>query len=85
MQAETIEKGMLWFDKDPQSDLLSKVNKAAAYYLQKYGQKPDLCFVHPSMLPSESLKTEELSIFGNPSMIPHHIWIGLEQENRLNI
>ena len=44
--------GMLWFDNDPHTPLAAKVEKAAAYYLTKYGRTPTVCFVHPSMLPN---------------------------------
>jgi hypothetical protein len=46
--------GMLWFDNDPKAGLDVKVERAAAYYRNKYGRKPTLCFVHPSMLPNTS-------------------------------
>ena len=49
--------GMLWFDNDTKSELDQKIERAALYYRKKYGKVPNLCFVHPSMLPSEeSLK-----------------------------
>jgi hypothetical protein len=41
---------MLWFDNDQKAPLNTKVERAAAYYRQKYGKMPTLCFVHPSML-----------------------------------
>jgi len=45
--------GMLWFDNDPHTTLAAKVEKAAAYYITKYGRTPTVCFVHPSMLPAK--------------------------------
>jgi hypothetical protein len=44
---------MLWFDNDPKTELTTKVERAAVYYLKKYGKNPNLCFVHPTMLRSE--------------------------------
>jgi hypothetical protein len=41
--------GMLWFDNDPKADLKIKIERAASYYSKKYGQSPNLCFIHPSM------------------------------------
>jgi hypothetical protein len=46
-----MKTGMLWFDNDPKTDLMTKISEAAMYYQKKYGAKPDLCFIHPSMLP----------------------------------
>jgi hypothetical protein len=52
--------GMLWFDNDPHTPLAAKVEKAAAYYLTKYGRTPTVCFVHPSMLPAaQEAESEE--------------------------
>jgi hypothetical protein len=44
-----MNTGMLWFDNDPKADFNTKINRATDYYLKKYGQRPDLCYVHPSM------------------------------------
>lgn len=41
--------GMLWFDNDSKASLDTKVERAAHYYLTKYGKQPTLCYVHPSM------------------------------------
>ena len=38
-----MNSGMLWFDNDPKTDLTFKINKAAEYYRQKYGNTPNLC------------------------------------------
>ncbi len=81
MQAEVIEMGMLWFDNNPQSDFLSKVKKAAAYYQKKYGQTPNLCFVHPSMMPDKVLMAGKVTVCVNNSMLLHHFWIGVQQQN----
>ena len=48
-----MDIGMLWFDNDKQSDLPSKIESAAEYYLTKYGIRPNVCFVHPSMTPQD--------------------------------
>jgi hypothetical protein len=50
--------GMLWFDNDPKAELTTKVERAAVYYLKKYGKNPNLCFVHPTMLRSERSASE---------------------------
>jgi hypothetical protein len=50
--------GMLWFDNDPKAGLTTKVERAAVYYLNKYGKSPNLCFVHPTMLRIEPAAPE---------------------------
>ena len=68
--------GMLWFDNDPKTDLSHKVNRAAAYYLKKYGENPDVCFVNPEMMTEKKLDGGKVVIKSNPAILPHHIWIG---------
>ncbi|MFM8321964.1 MAG: hypothetical protein ACKOC5_13705 [Chloroflexota bacterium] len=82
--------GMLWFDNDPRAALDAKVQRAADYYRTKYGRKPTLCFVHPSMLPTppESAAPVEpaeaaglvaagVEVRSNRSVMPNHFWIGV--------
>jgi hypothetical protein len=72
-----MDIGMLWFDNDPKNDLASKISRAADYYQKKYGQVPDLCFVHPSMLQGDSCKAGRIDIKPNRSVRPNHFWIGV--------
>jgi len=46
--------GMLWFDNDKQTDLATKIQHAADYYQNKYGLRPNLCYVHPTMTPKSN-------------------------------
>jgi hypothetical protein len=80
--------GMLWFDNDPKDGLSAKIERAAAYYQNKYGRTPTLCFVHPSMLatapasqntgaPGESIKSAGIEVRPTRSVLPNHFWIGV--------
>jgi hypothetical protein len=80
--------GMLWFDNDPKTELASKVKRAASYYRDKYGDKPTVCFVHPSMLPLQSgngngsdaekaFIASGVEVRGNQTVLPNHFWIGV--------
>jgi hypothetical protein len=75
--------GMLWFDNDPKAELTVKIQRAASYYQDKYGQFPNICLVHPSMIrmPSPTneggLKTSGIEIRPNRSVLPNHLWIGV--------
>jgi hypothetical protein len=73
--------GMLWFDNDPKMDLQGKIKRAAEYYRNKYGQTPNLCFVHPCMLTPEygsETRMAGLMIRLNNAVRPNHFWIGIE-------
>jgi len=40
---------MLWYD-DPRRSLEEKLARAVEHMRRKYGQTPELCFVHPSVI-----------------------------------
>ena len=79
-----MDVGLLWFDNDSQRDLKAKVLRAAAYYQQKHGEKPNVCFVHPNMLDGNgngsSLRTDGVEIRAGRAILPDHFWIGVTQE-----
>lgn len=82
-----MEIGMLWFDNDPKTDVVDKIIRASAYYHRKYGKTPDLCFVHPTMLPSgnngASLPGEKLpnvEVRTSKSVRPNYFWIGVTEQ-----
>ena len=90
-----MEEGMLWFDNDQKADLDSKVERAVEYYQKKYGDRPNLCFVHPSMLMRNGGGNKAKKIGKNGSqptsksvelrpsisMMPNHFWIGMGQSS----
>lgn len=75
--------GMLWFDNDPKSELDVKIARATSYYQQKYGRIPNLCFIHPTMIPGSSNEPEKKLVSGpvevraNQAVLPNHFWIGV--------
>jgi hypothetical protein len=75
--------GMMWFDNNPQTGLEAKVCLAADYYLQKYGLRPDLCLVHPSMLEGKPSLVDgpagKVTLRPNRAILPGHLWIGKEE------
>ncbi|HSO27744.1 MAG TPA: hypothetical protein VLS48_06710 [Anaerolineales bacterium] len=78
-----MKVGMLWFDNDQKRGLNERVLRAALYYQQKYGQKPNLCFVHPSMLPEapeaaddHKYQAGEVEVRSAPVVLPNYFWIG---------
>jgi hypothetical protein len=70
--------GMLWFDNDPKTELNLKIDRAASYYRSKYGQTPNLCFVHPSMVKDGNGRLTEIEVRTNRSVLPNHFWIGVK-------
>ncbi len=68
--------GMLWFDNDAKADLAAKIRRASAYYQAKYGREPNLCFVHPTMLPTAA-PDAGVEIRTTRSVLPNHFWLGV--------
>ena len=73
-----MEIGMLWYDDSPLA-LKDRVKQAASYYSEKYGQKPNLCLVHPDMLKSDEGKTNGVVIRKGKGVMPGHFWIGVDE------
>jgi len=85
--------GMLWFDNDNKIELSTKIINATNYYINKYGRKPNICFVHPCMLPTSetkteveenkaiSLKTNGVEVRTTKSVLPNHLWLGINGVN----
>lgn len=89
-----MNAGMLWFDNDPKTALAAKIERAADYYKHKYGRDPNLCLIHPSMLPQDGTEDKDKPATGKPApsasegitvrpyrpVLPGHLWIGIEDK-----
>ena len=73
----SIKWGLLWYD-DTVSTLEVKVRRAATRYVEKYGRKPNKCFVHPEILGLEPAGTnvDDCKVIASPTVLRHHFWIG---------
>lgn len=69
--------GMLWYDNDAKLDLPAKIERAMAYYREKYGDTPNLCFVHPSMLVEKTLNGVRIEVRTTQTVLPNHFWLGV--------
>jgi hypothetical protein len=74
-----MDIGMWWFDNNPKSDLSTKIERAAKYYQEKYGQWPDLCYVHPEMLTEKMSPLDGLEIRSSKTMLNNHFWMGVSE------
>jgi len=87
-----MDIGMLWYDSDRGEDVRGKIKRAARYYARKYGVEPDICFVHPEMIPEESAEgrsppgqevgcqVEGIIIQEDTGVLPDHYWIGVAKK-----
>jgi hypothetical protein len=74
-----MNTGMLWFDNDPKIDFYVKIMRASEYYQKKYGQIPNVCFVHPSMKVDGPSKSIGVDVQVNQMILPNHFWLGVKQ------
>ncbi len=74
-----MKEGLLWFDDDPGRDLAQKVGRAAHHYRQKFGHRPNVCYVHPSLLNNGPQRVRGVQIASLPSVLRHHFWVGEEE------
>lgn len=77
-----MHTGLLWYDNDPLTTLSVKIQKAMDYYNKKFGRKPDLCLVHPSMMEGGKIHFELGKLIIRPyrPVMPGHFWIGVEDQ-----
>lgn len=75
-----MKVGLLWFDNDPKADLKTKIERLVAYYTKKYGQAPNLCYVHPSMVTNGNGSDNGIEVRPNRSVLPNHFWVGMKDE-----
>lgn len=79
-----MNTGMLWFD-DSDKPLQTKIKRAVDYYQEKYETSPNLCVVHPSMIPEGETTFESIMVKHATAVMPHHYWIGVHEfEKRAN-
>ena len=72
-----MKMGMLWFDDTQDQTLSAKIERAATYYREKYGDSPNVCYVHPSFLARENSSKQVIKVLGARDILPHHFWLGV--------
>jgi len=70
-----MKTGLLWLDDRRDVPFGRKLESASNYYREKYGHRPDLCYVHPSCLPSEKPNVA-IAVRSSENMLPNHFWLG---------
>jgi hypothetical protein len=72
-----MKQGMLWYDDSPRRSLEDKIARASAYYQQKYGSRPNVCYIHPRTLPDTFAAEEAIKVVPAADVLPHHLWLGV--------
>ncbi len=74
-----MKSGLLWYDHSS-DDLRVKVLRAAQRYQQRFGEKPDVCYVNPQALPEGACEVETIRVRPLSRILKHHFWLGRETE-----
>jgi hypothetical protein len=70
--------GMLWFDAEREDEFATRVERAATYYKEKYGQAPNICYVHPGMrMEHPKDKVQDVVVKSSKAVLPDHFWLGI--------
>jgi len=70
--------GLLWHDNGS-DDLARKLARAAQRYKARFGDKPNVCYVNPSLLPQGDKKVGGILVRSSGRILRHHFWLGLEK------
>ena len=74
---DLMDIGMLWFDAAPDRPLGAKVERAAKYYREKYGRRPNICYVHHDCLSPTVILEQPIKVLGIHDILPYHFWLGV--------
>jgi hypothetical protein len=72
-----MKQGMLWYDDSPTRSLESKIARASDYYQNKYGSRPNVCYIHPCTLSETFQEGESIKVVTAADVLPHHFWLGV--------
>lgn len=79
---DTMISGMLWFDNDPKTALTSKIDRAAQYYKNKYGQTAEVCLINPKTKGEAEVELPDVEVKTSEMVLPFHFWLGVKQEDQ---
>jgi len=89
MSGNKMRVGLLWFDDDPRKEVSLKVKEAAERYFEKFGRRPNLCYVSPATLPlprdpagTEGAHLDGLRVLSSPLVLPDHFWVGESHQSK---
>ena len=79
-----MEAGLLWFDDDAKRSLETKVRRAVDRYHEKYGVRPNTCFVNPSSLAENEARFDGVRVIAARNILRHHFLVGVLTAERGN-
>ena len=77
-----MDIGLLWHDGGS-ADLAGTLAQAAKRYHDRFGDKPNVCYVHPTLLPDGDRKVNGILVRSSARVLRHHFWLGQEKIEQL--
>ena len=74
-----MKMGMLWFDNDKTRTLVEKVERAATFYVEKYGTEPNCCCVNPAVQIA-GVETNGVELRHRKETLIYDLWIGVSDD-----
>jgi hypothetical protein len=75
-----MKTGLLFYSADPHKTLWDKIEEAAARYYQKFGVRPNACYVNPAGFPTTAQPANvTLCLFTKPTILPNCVWLGFDE------
>ncbi len=71
-----MKSGLLWYDNSS-AVIDKKIQDAVKRYQQKFGIAPNVAFVNPKDLQTDS-KIKNITVKTKSTIMPNHIWLGIE-------
>jgi len=66
-----MKQGMLWYDNINGRKLNERIELAVNYFTQKYGKKPEQCFVNPAMIMGETVSALPIKVIADKKILDY--------------
>lgn len=73
-----MKVGLLWFDDNPKVPLATKIENAARRYHERFGESPNVCYVHPRTLAGAQSIPTHVQVIESVRVQPNCFWIGVK-------
>ena len=74
-----MREGLLWYNDNPKLPLAAKIEEAVRRYRVKFGESPDLCFVHPDALAESAELPNFITVAARATIRPNNFWVGVKR------
>jgi hypothetical protein len=72
-----MEFGEIYLIENLETGLEEKVRWAAKRFQRKYGHRPTLCALHPSLITGGRRRLNWIKVELRKSLLPNYVWLGI--------